>query len=288
MAAITGPSLGYAGSITETTGKDYFNRIGASKYGVVGADDLKVSVTTGDRMLLVGAGEAWGHNITDRLGLSVSVQLDAVASGSRWDMVVVRRDATAGTTIEVVKGTSSKIMPPLTTSSATHPDQPLALCRVMAGQTTVQEIVDLRCWAGNSGLVIADPLALTYLASAIGTTAIHGRDQWVRTIGQSGPEWIKGALKHQIFTRGATVVVPANIGSLTHWTSVAFPAGTFDSNFSSSPNVQVTMAQKSGTGRFAFQTQNVTHSGFDLGIYRTELSTTITENTILFHVLATQ
>lgn len=288
MAAITGPSLGYAGSVTETTGRDYFNRIGSSKYGVVGADDLKVSVTTGDRMLLVGAGTAWGHNIMDTLGVSVSVQLDAVASGSRWDMVVLRRDVTARTTVEVVKGTASLVLPSLTTSSASHPDQPLALVRVMAGQTTVQEIIDLRCWAGPGGVVIADAMALSYLDTP-GTTVHHGRDTWVRTVGQTGASWIRGRLKHQIFTRGVTMTIPRTIGTGTEWTNVSFPSGLFDPSFSDSPNVQLTMTNKTGYGRLSYQTQNVTHSGFSIGVYRSELAETIPANiTLTFHVLATQ
>jgi hypothetical protein len=165
MAAITGSSLGYAGAVTELTGIDLWNRIGASKYGVAGGDDLKVSKTTGDRMLLVASGVAWGHNIQDTLETSLSVQLSSVASGSRWDLIVVRRDVTAKSTIEVVQGNAERKLPSLTSTEASHPDQPLALCRVVAGSTTVEEIIDLRCWAFAGGAEAADLLALTYLAA---------------------------------------------------------------------------------------------------------------------------
>lgn len=177
MPAITGSSLGYAGEVNELTGMNYWNRIGASKYGVAGANDLKVSKTTGDRMLLVSSGIAWGHNIEDTLQTSVSVQLNSVSSGSRWDLIVVRRDVTAGTTIEVVQGTSSKTLPSLTSTAASHPDQPLALCRVTADSTTVEEIVDLRCWASNGGVEVVDRLALDYLGTP-GAAVKLGNTTW--------------------------------------------------------------------------------------------------------------
>lgn len=191
MAAITGPSLGYAGEVNEITGRDYWNRIGSSKYGVAGPGDLKVSITTGDRMLLVASGVAWGHNIMDTLAVSVSIQLDAVSSGSRWDLVVVRRDATDGTSIQVVKGTASKTIPSLTTAGTTHTDQPLALCRVDFGKTTVQEIVDLRVWAANGGATANDDLVRSYL-NAVGTEVEINGIAWQRRVGANNQvEWVK-------------------------------------------------------------------------------------------------
>lgn len=206
MPAITGSSLGYAGEVNELTGMNYWNRIGASKYGVAGANDLKVSKTTGDRMLLVSSGIAWGHNIEDTLQTSVSVQLNSVSSGSRWDLVVVRRDVTAGTTIEVVQGTSSKTLPSLTSTAASHPDQPLALCRVTADSTTVEEIVDLRAWASNGGVEIADRLALDYLGTP-GAAVKLGRDTWHFELKSNG---VWGWGRAGRFTQAGNVSVATN------------------------------------------------------------------------------
>lgn len=259
MPAITGSSLGYAGEINELTGKDYWNRIGASKYGVVGSGDLKVSTTTGDRMLLVASGVAWGHNIQDTLNTSLSVQLNSVASGSRWDLVVVRRDVTAGTTIEVVQGTGSKVLPSLTSSSASHPDQPLALCRVAAGSTTVQEIVDLRCWAANGGVVIVNQLALDYL-NIPGARVLQGGTEYrylPDALGVFG--WESRETMFREWNAVTTVTLSNSPGGTK---SVNFPAGMF----TVAPLVQATKQSGLAAKTVAYVT-DVTSSGCTVGLY---------------------
>lgn len=230
MPAITGSSLGYAGEINELTGKNYWNRIGAGKYGVSGANDLKVSKTTGDRMLLISSGVAWGYNIEDTLQTAVSVQLNSVSSGSRWDMVVVRRDVTAGTTIEVVQGTSAKSLPSLTSAAASHPDQPLALCRVTAGSTTVEEIIDLRVWASIGGAEVADKLALEYLKEP-GSAVKLGAGLW-RYEKQANNVWdwkeYRYADPNSPLVRGGYGVVKTIAGGFcTVGYKDAFPGGTY-------------------------------------------------------------
>lgn len=234
MVAISGPSLGYAGSITETTGKDYWNRIGASKYGVVGSGDLKVSTTTGDRMLLVASGIAWGHNIQDTLATSVSVQLNSVASGSRYDLVVVRRDVTAKTTVEVVQGTGTKAIPSLTTTAASHADQPIALCRVDAGSTTVQEIIDLRCWAANGGVLAVDKLALDYLNIPGADVHINGLDYRYKPTTLGDFQWEKReGTPYAMWQAKATIQFPNNNTRAS--AQITFPSGLF----TSAPGIQL-------------------------------------------------
>lgn len=258
MASITGPSLGYAGSVTEVTGKDFWTHIGAARYGVVGEGDLKVSVTTGDRMLLVAGGRAWGHNIMDTLQVSVSVQLDSVSSGSRWDLVVVRRDVTNGSSVEVVKGTASKAIPSLTTANTSHPDQPLALCRVAAGSTTVQEIVDLRCWAANGGLVAASDLALSYL-NVPGANVRIGETDYQYVPGANGTFAWDG--RQTIFREwnAETAVNTAGAGGTK---SVAFPSGMF----TVPPLVQATK-QGAQSAKYVPYVTNITTSGCTVGLY---------------------
>lgn len=255
MATISGPSLGYAGSITEITGMDFFNRIGAAKYGVVGTGDLAVTTTTGDRMLLIASGVAWGHNIQDTLGTSVSVQLDSVASGSRWDMIVVRRDVAVGTTIEVVKGSSDKVLPSLTSTAASHPDQPIALCRVAAGSTTVAEIIDLRCWASNGGVVVVDRLALDYLATP-GAEVSHGDAVYKYVPDSQGAfAWRKQVVVTGSYSVSTTTATPNRPNTIN------FAADTFTSK----PNVQVTW--ESGSGQPPrLRTFTVTTSSFGVNV----------------------
>lgn len=278
MAAISGPSLGYAGSITETTGKDYWNRIGASKYGVVGSGDLKVSTTTGDRMLLIASGIAWGHNIQDELQTSVSVQLNSVASGSRWDLVVVRRDVTAGTSIEVVQGTGSKVLPSLTTTAASHGDQPLALCRVQAGSTTVQEIVDLRCWAANGGVYAADLLARDYLNIPGARVRIGGIHYEYVPDANGAFFWESRETMFREWNANTAVTTTGAGGTK----SVSFPAGMF----TVAPLVQATK-QGAQSAKYIPYVTDITTSGCTVGLYSGDGSGATTTTTIAIRAVQT-
>lgn len=230
MVAITGTSLGYAGTIDEVQAKEYFQYVGISPYGVKNPTALAVSTTTGDRMLLVAAGTAWGFNIVDTLTAAVTVQLDAVASGSRWDLIVLRRDASAKTSIEVVKGSPSKVLPSLTTSTATHPDQPIALCRVEAGKTAVQQIVDLRIIPGTGHLHAFDELALNYVNKP-GNEVRIGDDMWRRRLVGSVWSWEK---EPKTIVQSGTRTVPT-AGQVVRTFTVQLDPGRF-----TAPTVTVT------------------------------------------------
>ncbi len=84
-----------------------------------------------------------------------SVQLPSVGSGSRWDLITLRRTWTDPGSVDVtyVQGTPAQGIPAAAKVGVdflgTEHDQPLALCRVTAGQTAVQEIIDLRFKAGK-------------------------------------------------------------------------------------------------------------------------------------------
>lgn len=279
MPAITGSSLGYAGEITEVTGKDFWNRIGASKYGVVGSGDLKVTTTTGDRMLLVAAGVAWGHNIQDTLDTSVSVQLSSVASGSRWDLIVVRRDVTAKTSIEVVTGTSSKTLPSLTSTAASHPDQPIALCRVDAGVTTVQEIIDLRCWAANGGMYAADLLARDYLNIPGARVRIGGIHYEYVPDANGAFFWEARETMFREWNAVTTVSVNNSAGGEK---AVSFPAGMF----TVTPLVYPSK-QGSGLAKYTVYATNKTTSGCTIGVYSGDGSAATQSVDVAFRVVQT-
>lgn len=190
-------SAGYAGTVNDEQWSELIRRAGGNRYGVAGLGEWAVSSVPGDRALQVSAGAGWGLGVLDEIDDPHPLNLDAVTVGtSRWDLIVVRRAWSAGvggaSTIHVIKGSSARAIPP---RSAGFPldDQPLALVRVAAGQTVVQEIIDLRVVPGPGGLVAFDELALTYLTD-VGTVVRIGSTVWSRGVNATGsPVWVPGA-----------------------------------------------------------------------------------------------
>jgi hypothetical protein len=187
-------SVGYDGTVNESQWSDMIKKIGSSEYGVVDTGDWKVTAVSGaDRTVSIAAGKGWGHGVFNENTANVTVQLDTVSSGSRWDLVAMRRDWTGVggvSTFVKVNGTSAKEIPVGRAKGAGVIDeQPLALVQITAGQTQPTAIVDLRCWSGNGGLFANDELALTYLDSAGSQVHVAGR-LWHRIIGTGGsPAW---------------------------------------------------------------------------------------------------
>jgi hypothetical protein len=154
---------GYDGTVDEVQFAKLLNR-----YAVVGPDDFKASNTTGDRMLSIANGTALGPGSLN-VGTAFSpIQFDAVASGtSRWDLVVLRRDwqpAAGNTSIVIIKGGATAVLPTRNQNPGVIDDQPLYLQEVRAGSTSLGARIDLRVWLGAGGAEAGDKLALTYLA----------------------------------------------------------------------------------------------------------------------------
>lgn len=179
-------SIGYAGSVTFA---QWPLLVGGqmAPYGIMGGPgDLKVSAGTADRELLVQPGVVGGQGILDTSDAVVSLVGGVVASGSRWDMVVLRRDwALASSTLMLIPGGSSKALPSRQMTPGLKDDQPIALVRFAAGQAAVQEIVDLRCWQGPGGCVAADGMVRDYI-DRIGTRLWVAGISWIRAVNTSG------------------------------------------------------------------------------------------------------
>lgn len=162
-------SVGYDGTINESQWSEMIKKIGTSDYGVVSRGDLQVwnAPNSGDRAVQVSAGKAWGHGVFDENTNSVTIQLDSVASGSRWDLIALRRNWTGAggvTTLVKVNGTSAREIPASRQKSpGIIDDQPLALVQVSSGSASVTAVIDLRAWAGNGGMIVNNEMALTYL-----------------------------------------------------------------------------------------------------------------------------
>lgn len=148
-------SVGYDGSVGETDWSAYLAEGLGAPPGVQGPLDFRVTSTSG-MQVQVAPGRAHGHGITDLSDAAEAIQIEASTSGTRYDAVVLRRDwAGTSTTptgvaaggrsyLTVVRGGSSQLIPAMQTSPGVIADQPLALVRVTAGQTTVTVTDDLR------------------------------------------------------------------------------------------------------------------------------------------------
>jgi hypothetical protein len=187
-------SWGYAGDVTAPEWARSIPNVGMSQYGVAGYGDWRVTAGGGgDRAISIAAGLGWGHGVTDINVGTVVLNVPSVASGSRWDTVVARRVWGTGTTsFQLVTGTSARsIAGARTNTPGTDDGQPIALARVVAGSSTVAEIVDLRCIPGDGGIVAFDSAALQYL-SRVGTVARIGNVRWERITATNGtPTWAK-------------------------------------------------------------------------------------------------
>jgi hypothetical protein len=214
--AVTFTSHGYdtttGNPYTEIAWSDAHPPIGASTYGVRDGSDWKVTAVAGaDRTVSIAAGFGWGHGVTDETDANDTIQLDAITSGSRWDLIVVRRDwtPTAGESkFMKINGGSTKAIPGGRLSgNGAIDDQPLALVQVTAGQTQPTAIVDLRCWARNGGMVAKDDLVKGYLSDLGSEVYINGV-QWRYIPGANDvPEWVA--------VGGATTLIAPNV--VTNW-----------------------------------------------------------------------
>lgn len=185
-------SVGYEGTVDEPDFSELMSAAGGRQYGVTNESSWKATAGPGDREVKLLAGAGFGYGVRDRTTAPVSLFLDAAASGSRWDLVVVRRDWQANeSTFDVVEGSSAKMLPTRETDhSVQKDDQPVALVRVQAGRSDVAEIIDLRVWGGDGGSTAQDDLVLQFL-NRLGTQVRIGVRQWARVLNSVGnPTWI--------------------------------------------------------------------------------------------------
>jgi len=188
-------SIGYDGTVNERQWAELVPNVGSSTYGVKGAGDLKVSAVPGQPLMVsVAAGTAWGHGVLDVETANTTITCSAISSGTRWDLIAVRRNwqplAGGPTSVVKVTGTATKVIPAAREDvPGVEDDQPLALVQWTAGQTQPTAIIDLRCWAGNGGLIAKDEMALTYLAR-LGASVTIGSIVWTYALGNNDvPVW---------------------------------------------------------------------------------------------------
>lgn len=184
-------SVGYAGTITDDNWRRMATAAVGSLYGVDDYASWRVTPGVGDRATRVAVGGGFGLGVRDVSDAVVTLNHAAVPSGQRWDLIVAHRDwSTETTTFAIIQGTEAKALPTRADGFGTTNDQPIALARFAAGQTTVQEIIDLRCIPGDGGILAFDDLARSYL-TRVGTSVRIGGTVWDRVVGPlETPIWI--------------------------------------------------------------------------------------------------
>lgn len=148
-------SYGYVGSVDQT-GHALLSRFAGAEYAVAGAADWKVTPVSGvDRTVSIAPGVGYGHGVWDEFETAQTVQLPTLASGTRWDLVCMRRTWSgtvgASTTLPAfVSGTSAQSIPAgRNANPGTLDDQPLALVQITAGQQVPTAVIDLRTWTSK-------------------------------------------------------------------------------------------------------------------------------------------
>lgn len=189
-------SVGYDGTVDEKQFEAIMGYSAHSSFGVNGPIAFAATNVAGQTLQVrLAAGNAWTSGVVDVMDAASTVQLEAPpASGSRWDMIVLRRNyqPPGGTTsLEVIKGTSSKTLPARETNSGVLSDQPLWLCRIDAGSGIVNEYIDLRVWARNGGCAANHDLVRSYMGHP-GTMIYINGILWLLRVGPNGvTEWVK-------------------------------------------------------------------------------------------------
>lgn len=186
MGTVANSNYGFKGAVSSAETPQVLGN--GSLYSVEGKDDLKVTAGgTGDRAVTVAAAPngAWGDAVLSKWTTGANLNCAANSTGStRYDTVVIRRTWTpAGTptgtaTLMVLTGGSSVAIAAgrLTDRGITSSDQPIALVPVPNGSAVVGTPIDLRCWTGEGGGLVAEHVAaLQYMGSKgsqvqIGTT----------------------------------------------------------------------------------------------------------------------
>lgn len=183
-------STGYEGTVDFAEWATLTSHMGA-QYGVFGKDAFAVSAGPGDRQVRVAPGKSAGQGILDISDATETLVGAAVASGNRWDLVALRREWGPKTTTPVlIQGGSSPSIPTRQMIPGTSDDQPIALVRFAAGQTVLQEVIDLRVWHGDGGLAARHPLVRDYL-DRIGTRIWINGVTWVIGFDATGnPLWV--------------------------------------------------------------------------------------------------
>lgn len=185
-------SLGYPGAVNAKLLPSWLVPVAAARFSVGGRDDWKVSVEPNlDRGIRINAGTIIGDGILDVFPDYDTRSLPIPSGTSQWFLIAAKRSwSTPYTTnLVVIPGTSEKKIPTHTNAPGAESHQQIALVRVAANSTVVQEIVDLRAWAGNGGVEAADMMGLEQLARPGAAVKIGTATNRYEYQAANGGEW---------------------------------------------------------------------------------------------------
>lgn len=171
----------YDGAVTETDRAK--NLAGAPEYGVYGSEDFRVTAHPSiPYAVIVKKGRAHGHGVTDEALIDQVVSCPPLATGVRWDLIVVRRnwqpELGGPSTLEVIEaGAEASIPTTRLVGPGVEDDQPIALVKWQGGVSAPMEVRDLRVWSANGGMFAVDPLVRQYL-NKIGTKVKISGEVW--------------------------------------------------------------------------------------------------------------
>lgn len=202
-------SVGYDGSIDEVEWARLSGFLG-SRHAVAGPTDWKPTIAGADRTVAIAAGAGYGDGVLDDSSAVVNLQCATVGAGSRWDAIVMNRDwqpAGGTSAFAIVQGTSTQALPTLLDDPGVEAQQPIALVKVTAGQSLLQEVIDLRTWPSK---VIGTGSLLTLAGAALGTEAVVAGRRYrrelvgasVETVLAEPPRFGRGTWKNVAFVNG--------------------------------------------------------------------------------------
>jgi hypothetical protein len=211
-------SWGYAGTIAPGTvwaqmqwglGRRYWVRDFASVRATV--------VASGTRQISLSAGYFGGYGILDFNDTSAVVTLPAVATGTRYFMVVGRRTwgTTRATTFEVIDVGTAPAVTGRNVDPGAVDDQPLWLVPVTAGQAIPGTPIDLRVIGTEGGTYRANSDLVRQYLTFEGARLEIGGTEWKFEAGSSGTAaWVAdpgvgGRVNLPVATQGAVITATA-------------------------------------------------------------------------------
>lgn len=228
-------SVFYDGPVTESARAA--NRAGLPEYGVYGAGDFKVTAHPSiPYAVLVKAGLAHGYGVTDTADVDQVVQCESLASGVRWDLIVVRRnwqpELGGPSTLEALQAGAEPVIPATRkTGPGVEDDQPLFLVKWQGGTSAPVDFIDLRVWAGNGGLFAKHDKVREYINDP-GTDINVNGIVWKRQLGDNDTlVWARSSPGHWRFER--STATDSNAGDikgttgLVSGTIIDAPAGLY-------------------------------------------------------------
>jgi hypothetical protein len=143
---VTITAIGFDGTVNEAAFAKLQAYIGhPSSVGALGHFSITPVVGV-DRTVRLAAGDAYQDGVWVNSDANIDLQGGTVATGTRWDTIVLRRNwSTNAVTAVLVAGTSTRaVATGLNATPGTLSDQVLGIVQFTAGQTSPTTIVDMR------------------------------------------------------------------------------------------------------------------------------------------------